>query len=286
MPMALLLFLCLACNNRAKEPGVSKDSTTTAVSDVAVEHEEEDKESPQTPGSPGQKKVPLPPPPNPDWDKKIIKTANLTLEINNFKAYTDRLRQTVKQSGGYIGQEQQTQSASVIENTVTIKVPVNKFDDLLQQLPADSDKVVEKRISSEDVTREFVDTRLRLETKKEARERYLELLRRAGSMKDVLAVQEVIDGLQEEMDAAAGQVAYMSHSAAFSTINLRFYQVLDRSDISPSFGRRLIDALVSGWGWLGEAVLQLMGIWPILLLAGLTLFWVSRRRKVKTKQAL
>lgn len=282
MPLALLLFLCLACNYaKEKEPHAKELASAASADSTAVAADGFYKDEQKQP-SPGQKKstnTPSPAP-NPDWDKKIIKTADLTMETNNFKTYTDRMRQIVKQAGGYIAQEQQTQSTGMIENTVTIKVPVDRFDDLLQQLPADSDKVVEKKISSEDVTRAFVDTRLRLETKKEARARYLDLLRQAKSMKDVLAVQEVIDGLQEEMDAASGQVAYLSHSAAFSTINLRFYQLLDKTVYAPpSFGHKLIEALTRGWEWLGEFLLLLTNFWPFILLGG-TAFFLIRRRKI------
>ncbi|MBS1664488.1 MAG: DUF4349 domain-containing protein [Bacteroidetes bacterium] len=282
VPMALLLFLCLACNRHAEE-AYYKDVAASSADSTAVSADEFNK-SPQTPGQKKPQVIPAPAP-NPDWDKKIIKTADLTLETRSFKTYQNRLRQTVKQSGGYISQEQQTQSAASIDNTVTIKVPVERFDDLLQQLPADSDKVVEKKISSEDVTAQFIDTRSRLETKKQAHARYLELLHQAKNMKDILDVQEAIDGLQEEMDAASGQVAYLSHSAAFSTINLHFYEVLDKTAYEPpSFGQKLVSSLVRGWGYLGEAIVQLTSVWPFILLGGLTLFFVSRyKRKAPAK---
>jgi len=96
---------------------------------------------------------------------------------------------------------------------MTIKVPVANFDDLLLQLPADSDKLVDKKISSQDVTMEVVDTKSRLETKREVRERYLELLRQAHKMEDILAVQSEINNIQQDMDQASGRIAWLGHSA-------------------------------------------------------------------------
>jgi hypothetical protein len=153
-------------------------------------------------------------------------------------------------------------------------------------MTSDSDRLVEKKISSEDVTTQLVDTRSRLETKKEVRERYLELLRQAKSMKDILAVQDVINGVQEEMDAAAGRIAYLGHSAAFSTINLKFYQVLDASvkdDPSPTFWHKLKDSINEGWTWLSSLVLGLTSIWPLLLLAAGG-WMIVRRRLQNTSQ--
>ena len=298
MSAALLLFLCLGCSNaHHKTPAaieaVSKDaaptgSGTVSADSAAVAGDYKFEQIPSGDQASRQKnKLPAPPPvANPDWDKKIIKTADLNVEVKNFRTFTDRLRLDVKRSGGYIAQEQQTASLSAIENTVTIKVPVDQFEDLLGEMASDSDRLVEKKISSEDVTTQLVDIRSRLETKKEVRERYLELLKQAKSMKDILAVQDVINGVQEEMDAAAGRIAYLGHSAAFSTINLKFYQVLDASvkdDPTPDFWHKLKDSVNEGWNWLSSLVLGLTSIWPILLL-GAGGWMIVRRRLNNTRR--
>jgi len=142
--------------------------------------------------------------PNPDWDRKIVKTADLDLNVKNFRVFTGRLHAAVNQWGGYIAQEQEQTHAGDLENTVTIRVPVDHFEDLMAALPADSDKLIEKKVSSEDVSTEVVDTKSRLETKKEARERYMELLKQAHSMKDIISLQSEIDDIQEDMDQATG----------------------------------------------------------------------------------
>ena len=46
------------------------------------------------------KQSPIKPAPTVDWDKKIIKTATLKLEVKNFKAYNETVHKTVKQFGG------------------------------------------------------------------------------------------------------------------------------------------------------------------------------------------
>ena len=168
MPVALLAVLCFSCNGVANEKAeadmvTAPPAVNGAVSaDSSVMADREDQQVPGNPGSPAQhNKVPAPPPAYPDWDKKIIKTADLHIEVKDFQRYTSRLHNAVKASGGYIAQEQQAQTAAEIDNTVSIKVPVDRFDDLLQQLPSDSDRLMEKKVTSEDVTMEFVDTRIR-----------------------------------------------------------------------------------------------------------------------------
>ena len=63
-----------------------------------------------------------------DWDKKIIKTAGINLEVKDYNTFYVSLREKVKSLGGYIAQEEQSQSDYKIENNMTIKVPVSQFD--------------------------------------------------------------------------------------------------------------------------------------------------------------
>jgi Domain of unknown function (DUF4349) len=289
MPAALLLLLCIACNSNHQATsdlrpadaavGHAPEANMTSADTTRLAGYEQQKDQPmnkQAGNNPGPTPVATT---NSDWDKKIVKTADLTMEVKNFPAFTNRLHRTVKQFAGYIAQEQQSQSSYSIENVVTIKIPVEYFDDLLLQLPSDSDKLNDKKMSSEDVTMEVVDTKSRLETKKEVRERYLDLLKKAHNMKDILAIQEEIDGIQEEMDAASGRIAYLGHSAAFSTIILKFYQVLNpavKEDAPTSFVHKIGESMRVGWNWCSSLLLGLCTLWPLWIMA--VLGWMLWRR--------
>ena len=223
-----------------------------------------------------------------DWDKKIIKTATLNLEIKDFKNYNSIFRDKVKQVGGYIAQEQQSETEYKIENTLTIKVPVEQFDNSVQLLINDVKKLNEKRITSEDVTTEFVDTRSRLESKKQVRLRYLDLLKQARNMEEILSVQSEINGIQEEIESASGRIEYMSHSSSFSTINLTFYQVLNEAAVindKPSFAAKIGNAFKSDWQWVGELSVAIVSIWPLLLLFFAVFVFYKRTKKQKVGQA-
>src|SRR3954467_10287046 len=97
-------------------------------------------------------------PNNDDWDKKIIKTARVTLELKDYKTFNTAIHDKLKRYGAYIAGEQQTESDTRIENILTIKVPVALFEDLMNGIGGVGIKVLEKTISTEDVTGEVVDT--------------------------------------------------------------------------------------------------------------------------------
>ncbi|MES1216882.1 MAG: DUF4349 domain-containing protein [Bacteroidota bacterium] len=223
---------------------------------------------------------------NVDWDKKIIKTATLQLQVKDFSIYNSALREKIKQAGGYVAQEEQNQSEYKIENVVTIKVPVDQFDNTVALLTTGIEKLDEKKITSEDVTSEVVDTKSRLEAKKQVRLRYLDLLKQAKNMADIISVQQEVDGIQEEMESAAGRINYLSHSASFSTINLTFFQVLDVSAKEmhePSFFKRIAEAFKTGGTWLGELITGMVSIWPLILLFVFGYAFFKRRSRSKVK---
>ena len=85
----------------------------------------------------------------------------------------------------------------------------------------------------------------------------------------MLQVQSEINSIQEEIEAAAGRVAYLSHQSAYSTINLTFYQPavgFKPTDVSPTFFTRVANAFKSGAEWLIELLVAMISIWPLWLI--------------------
>ncbi len=221
---------------------------------------------------------------NPDWDKKIIKTATLRLEVKDFKNYNNTVHNTVKQFGGYIAQEEQNLTDEKSETVISIKVPVEQFEIMMNQLPGGDVKVLERKITTEDVTGEVVDTRSRLEAKKQMRIKYLEFLKQSKNMEEVLQVQNEINSIQEEIESAAGRVSFLSHQSAYSTINLTFYQPINGykpTDGAPSFFTRITGAFKTGASWIADLFVGIVSIWPLLLVILVIYFGWRRVRPAK-----
>ena len=107
-------------------------------------------------------------------------------------------------------------------------------------------------------------------------------------MEEILSVQSEINGIQEEIESAAGRIEYLGHSSTFSTINLTYYQVLNSSakdTDNPSFGTKLNNAFRTGWSWVGDLFVGLVSIWPLFLLAFIAFIIYKRMKLQKPKQA-
>ena len=242
----------------------------------------------QIPGDQQKKPSDQPTPPKIDWDKKIIKNASLNLEVKDYNVFSASLREKIKDLGGYISQEEQSQSDYKIENSIAIKIPVDQFDNAVVKLTANAEKLNEKKITSQDVTTQLLDIKSRMEAKRQVRLRYMDLLKQAKNMQEILSVQSEINGIQEEIESAAGRIEYLGHSSVFSTINLTYYQILNstaKDNDKPSFGTELSNAFKNGWSWVGDLFVGLVSIWPLILLIFTGVIIYKRTKLQKPKQA-
>lgn len=217
-----------------------------------------------------------------DWDKKIIKTAEVTLELKDYSGYNQTLHKGLKAYGAYIAAEEQNLSDDRNSNNVTIKVPVEQFENLMNSFSGDGIKVLQKKISSEDVTGEVVDTRSRMEAKKQMRDRYLELLKQAKNMKEVLEVQNEINSIQEDIEAGSGRVSYLTHQSAYSTIHLQYFQYLNPANRvkEPSgFLLSLKESFKDGLHILSGLLILLVSIWPLILGVIIVFLFVWKKKK-------
>ena len=220
-----------------------------------------------------------------DWDRKVVKNASINMEVKNYQSFNYLLHGNIKRFAAYVSQEQQNQTDYKIENTITIKVPVDQFDDLVGALTGGEQKLIQKKITSEDVSTQVVDTRSRMEAKKQVRIKYLDLLRQARNMEEILNVQKEINGIQEDIEAASGRLEYLSHSAAYSTINLIYFQVLNASmknDSEVSYAGKIWRSFKMGWNWIGEFLIGIISIWPLFFVGFACWFAYKKWIVVKT----
>lgn len=287
--IAVMAFLCFACNSNSESRSLEKLSKDESIADRKIELDSsadyiisDTVQTPQQIGNTNQKnKNDFPPKPI-EWDKKIVKAANLNAEVKDYKFFSQQLNEKVKKYGGYISQEEQSQSDYQIQNTVVIKVPVDQFENAVNDLTKDAAKLNEKRISSEDVTSQLVDGKSRLEAKKQVRLRYLDLLKQAKNMEEILTVQNEINDIQEEIELVNGRINTLSHQSAMSTINFTFFQIVDANakadtEKKPGFLYQVKEAFANGWYWIGELFVGLVSIWPLMMVIVFGA-WLFRRR--------
>lgn len=217
----------------------------------------------------------------------LIRKAVLRFEVKKYEDARKRILDIIKASNAYVANERESKSECQISNSMIIRVPQSSFDNLIDSIVFQCKNLDERSINVDDVTEEYVDTDSRLKAKREIENRYLEILKKAQNVKDILEVEQKLGGIREEIESAEGRLKYLSHQVFFSSIDLTFYQ---NKNIIPGqrigLFSRTLSAFINGWNGLIEFLIGLVSIWPFLIiLAGATVITFRLIKKIKKKGA-
>lgn len=199
---------------------------------------------------------------------KIIKTGFVEMELDNYAKAMSEIAARVQAAQGYIGNQNEQRDDYRISNTLTIRVVNQNFDALMNGLGDLAKKVVSKSENMQDVTEEYTDVAARLKTKREVEARYLEILKSAKTIKDVLAVEEELRVIREEIESSEARLKFLDDRVSYSTITLQVYEELDYHAPAPlqaGFGQKMLAAITTGWNGLLAMAIGLVSIWPLLL---------------------
>jgi hypothetical protein len=174
--------------------------------------------------------------------------------------------------------------------SVTLRVPVKAFEDVVAKVRSLDAEVRTASTSGKDVTAEYADIEAQLTTLMAARERFLEILSRARTIGDVLAVQQRVDDVTGRIDRLEGQRRVLAGQSDRATLEVSVTEaddpVVREQKPDDGLSKAFSDA-GKGFTTGVEALIRLSGR-GILLVLCLALAWfvlrigwrASRRRLV------
>jgi hypothetical protein len=226
--------------------------------------------------------------------KKIIKNAKLTLEDSDPSKAKDRIEKIVATSGGYIQSSEFAHANAALEGRITMKlrVPADKFADVLAQIRGAAVKVVHEQVSSKDVTSEYVDLQSRMRAKRAYESQMLKLLESAKTIPDALEVQKQLSSVRTEIEQLEGQLKVLTNQTGYSTIELTVSTIQSNALASAENSRtgiafhakEAVSDVVSVGKWIIIAMIRILGVFlPFATIVGLPLFlfmrWLLRRNR-------
>ena len=216
--------------------------------------------------------------------KKIIKDGSIsvkTKDINEGKKNIDNL---LKQLNAYYETEDLQNDDQRISYNLRVRIPAENFERLITTLENGKDEIQSKSIQARDVTEEFVDIESRLKSKREYFNKYMSLLKRASTIKDILAIEENIRIIQEEIESREGRLKYLTDQVSFSTLNINLYsekEYVYKPEQEDNFSERVKKALSIGWKSVVELLIWIVAIWPFIIVGILAVFIFRRVRMQK-----
>lgn len=155
-------------------------------------------------------------------ERKIIRNANLSLEVEKgkFNETFDKIASLAEQAGGYVSNTtSEAFEGSLASGTITIRVPDEKFNDVLAKVKK-LGKVLNINVSSQDVTEEYVDLESRLRNQKAQEAVLLDMMEKATTVQDSIQIQQQLSYIQEQIEIITGRMRYLDNLVSFSTIDI------------------------------------------------------------------
>lgn len=224
---------------------------------------------------------------------KMIYTANMTMEVEDYAKAQSEIRDMVLLSNGYILQFSDHQSAYERGGNFVIKVPAQgfmSFIDGLQQMKT----VNPPRLSmqGQDVTEEYVDLSSRLKAKQVTEERLLAFMEKATATDDLVRFTQELGRVQEEIEQIKGRMRYLDQHVAFSTIEVRMYEKIgavttqgvdDQHPVWERAVKALKGSIVALTSLFSQLFIVIFAALPFLIVFGIVaaIGWIIYRRQAK-----
>jgi hypothetical protein len=223
----------------------------------------------------------------------IIYTAQLTVRARDVSSAAAQAAQIAGSAGGYVSSETVTVNPdhpSEATATVQLKIPVAAYSATLGQLGHRLGSQLALQQQAQDVTQRVADVNSQVASDQAAIAQLRALLSHAGSVGDLLSVQNQINSEESNLESMQAQQRALSHETSYATVTLTILgpkakPVLHRPKAPPT----LAGGFGAGWHALRVAVswtLAFLGaIAPfavVLAVAGYVVYrgrrWLNRRR--------
>ncbi len=229
-------------------------------------------------------------------DRQLIYTAQLSVRASDVSTAVSRATAIVSAAGGYVSGENVSAGngkPSQATATVTFKIPVSTYATTLAALSGSGlGTQLSLAQQAQDVTQQVADVSSRVASDRAAIAQLRALLAHAGSVGDLLSVQNQINSEESDLESMLAQQNALDHQTAYATLTLTLLgphaaaKPPAKSAPPPGFNR----AITAAWhalhltaSWLLTIIGAIAPFAAVVLLVG-GLAWWGRRRLSRRRQ--
>lgn len=163
--------------------------------------------------------------------RKLIQRGYLQIQTKEFQKSISTLNEKLTTLGGYI--ENSNISGNRVENinssqkrhaNFSLRIPTKHFNSFMEGSSVIGNVVITS-ISGEDVTSQYFDTEARLKSLKLQEERLLELLKKSGTLRDVLDIEKELATVRYEIENLTGTLKRLDNLIDYCTIDVNLQEV-------------------------------------------------------------
>lgn len=207
----------------------------------------------------------------------IVRTGQLDLQVADLEAALRAAEGAVTAVGGYVASSQRNGDADKASASVTYRVPAARWSDTLDALRKLGMKVLGEQTSSQEVTAQVVNLGARLANLRVTEAALQGIMEKATKIPDVLAVQEQLTGVRQQIEELTAQKQNLENQAALASLTVSFTpppavavtQVREGWDPAREVNQAAAALVGLGQGLAGAGIWLLIVWLPIFLVVGL-----------------
>jgi hypothetical protein len=154
-------------------------------------------------------------------NRKLIRNAEVQLEIVSFDDAVQKITAFANEERGYVAtSSSEKQANGKLKGEIVVKVLPENLDHFLQKLRALGD-LKNQTLGTEDVTKAYFDTDARLKNARVMEQRLIEMLKtKTGKVADLLQVEKELGRVREEIEKMQGELKYWDSQVQFATVTI------------------------------------------------------------------
>jgi PKD repeat protein len=164
-------------------------------------------------------------------DRMIVRNGSMSILVEDIPGAVTQIANLAAGVEGYVVSSQNWRSGDRFYGSITIRVPVARFEQVMSQLAGLAVEVTNQSTSSQDVTAEYVDLAAKLKNLEATETQLLSIMQQATKIEDVLAVQRELTTVRSQIEQIKGHMQYLERTSAESLVSIN----LEQSKLSVKF---------------------------------------------------
>ena len=158
-----------------------------------------------------------------DDERKMVRNASIDLIVKRPKEASDSICKLAEDAGGFLVSAEANGGENASSATLTIRVPVNKFEEVRAKIVQLGVRVESEKVEAQDVTKQYVDLSAQVRNLRAQETQYLGILKQARTVKDTVEVSEKLNDVRSQIDQQQAEFDTLSKQVetVALTISLR-----------------------------------------------------------------